>query len=95
MASARFGLIYSARSGADCLEFSALTDRLRKVVEEKLLVEVVGLEPRPVTVSMGLTAVQDRDNSIDDVIKRADDALYRAKQMGRNRVEVCGERARR
>lgn len=77
--------------GADCFESSSFADRIRKVVEEKLRVEVVGLEPRQVTVSMGLTTVLDRDDTIDSVIKRADDALYRAKQMGRNRVEVCGE----
>ena len=77
--------------GADCLESSAVADRLRKVVEERLRAEAFGLESRSVTVSMGLTTVHDKDRNIDGVIKRADDALYRAKQMGRNRVEVCGE----
>ena len=38
------------------------------------------------TVSIGVTAVKNIDNSLDDIIKRADKALYQAKNQGRNRV---------
>jgi diguanylate cyclase (GGDEF)-like protein len=75
--------------GADCLETSAFAERVREAVAERLRVDIPGVEPRAVTVSMGLTAVQERDATIDAVVKRADDALYRAKQTGRNRVEAC------
>jgi diguanylate cyclase (GGDEF)-like protein len=40
-----------------------------------------------VTVSAGVTAIEPGD-SLETLIARADDALYRAKQAGRNRVEV-------
>lgn len=38
------------------------------------------------TVSLGVTRVRDRDRDIEEVLNRADEALYKAKRMGRNRV---------
>lgn len=38
------------------------------------------------TVSIGLTSCLDDDKSIDDAMRRADMALYQAKEAGRNRV---------
>lgn len=40
-----------------------------------------------VTVSIGATYLKPEDNTIDDLIKRADIALYKAKASGKNRVE--------
>jgi two-component system, cell cycle response regulator len=40
----------------------------------------------PITVSLGVALIESPSDSIDDIIKRADDALYRAKREGRNRV---------
>jgi diguanylate cyclase (GGDEF)-like protein/PAS domain S-box-containing protein len=42
------------------------------------------------TVSVGVAHLKDEDGSIDDLLHRADDALYRAKDKGRNRIEVAG-----
>lgn len=44
--------------------------------------------PVRVTVSLGVATLCEADESIDDVLKRADAALYRAKEAGRNRVMV-------
>lgn len=44
-------------------------------------------EPVTITVSMGMTAFRPGEHS-DLVLKRADQALYRAKNAGRNRVEL-------
>jgi diguanylate cyclase (GGDEF)-like protein len=42
------------------------------------------------TVSIGVTSLRNSDNGIDAVLKRADDALYQAKNGGRNKVVLVG-----
>ena len=42
-----------------------------------------------VTVSIGVTQVRSEDTSLDDVLSRVDATLYRAKNNGRDRVEVA------
>jgi len=42
-----------------------------------------------VTVSIGVTQVRSEDSSFDDVLSRVDETLYRAKNNGRDRVEVA------
>ena len=44
--------------------------------------------PLQFTVSIGLAAAQAGDTAFDQVVQRADSALYRAKARGRNRVEL-------
>lgn len=41
----------------------------------------------PITVSIGIASYSDRDTSAEDLLERADQALYRAKAGGRNRIE--------
>jgi predicted signal transduction protein with EAL and GGDEF domain len=41
-----------------------------------------------VKVSLGVSQNKNKDKSIDDVIKRADDALYFAKMNGRDQIVV-------
>ena len=49
-----------------------------------------------ITVSIGLSCVGFDESTIEPALLRADDALYRAKQSGRNRVCIsgCGEMSR-
>lgn len=67
---------------ADTESAMALAERLRVSVEEK-----TGDALTPgCTVSIGVTMVQDGDETLDSVIGRADRALYEAKAAGRNKV---------
>ena len=45
--------------------------------------------PHQVTASFGIAALNAHDHSMDDLVARADAALYRAKNGGRNRVEAA------
>ncbi len=63
-------------------------ERLRKAVE-RLNLEVDGTRI-PITASFGVTgvALADPAETVADALQRADRALYRAKENGRNRVEM-------
>lgn len=47
-----------------------------------------GPDAIPITLSIGVTPFTARDEDIDAILARADRALYRAKDNGRNRVEL-------
>ncbi|WP_221046938.1 GGDEF domain-containing protein [Methylogaea oryzae] len=67
----------------------AAGERLRRAVEsEPFATEGQLLR---LTVSIGVAALDPRDGSFDDMLRRADDALYAAKAGGRNRVEASGD----
>ena len=60
-----------------------LSEQLRTLVEANELVP-----DQPVTISLGVAELR-RDESADDWLHRADEALYRAKRAGRNSTEVA------
>ena len=59
-----------------------MAEKIRKAVESHTFTLDL-----PVTISMGISEYKDNE-SADELIKRADNALYMAKENGRNRVEV-------
>jgi diguanylate cyclase (GGDEF)-like protein len=59
-------------------------ERVRSAIEA-LQLEHRGI-PIPLTTSIGLADIAPEDDVLEDLIFRADSALYRAKQEGRNRV---------
>jgi diguanylate cyclase (GGDEF)-like protein len=46
------------------------------------------LEGRKVTISLGISELLPEDQGIEDLLQRADAAMYRAKEAGRNRIEL-------
>jgi diguanylate cyclase (GGDEF)-like protein len=69
---------------------------VRAQVEQTPVPTGTGDPPVRVTVSMGVCTVGGPDQLADpdELVRRADEALYRAKRAGRNRVETaCGPSA--
>ena len=63
-----------------------VTDRLREVLEKTKT--RTGKKTLSVTVSIGVSCREEPAQSIMDVIKAADKALYKAKEAGRNQVKT-------
>ncbi len=72
--------------GTDIAGAHLFAERLRRAVEQYRNSDAA-TEPS-ITVSIGLTLLEVDDHSSDTPLARADAALYRAKQNGRNRVEM-------
>ena len=67
-------------------EANEVAESIRRLVEEGLSASVTGL-PRDLTVSIGVSTFDaDVDESFEDLIDRADQCVYIAKRMGRNKV---------
>jgi len=63
---------------------SLVAERLRKSVENT--VTRTGIDDINVTVSIGLTEINDTDQNFSCALNRADQALYIAKDQGRNKI---------
>ena len=63
-----------------------IVDRLRENWQQHAA--VLDGQPCASTVSIGLTNLQETDNHVDELIKRADGLLYQSKENGRNKVST-------
>lgn len=79
-----FLVLLPSLAGADA---AAVAERLRAAVQ--VLDVRSGGSPVPLTVSVGVTGATAADRSYDEVVRRADAALYEAKARGRNCVVVA------
>lgn len=76
--------------GADENQSQFAAERIRKQVEEMEVLFADSSKSIRITASFGVASLQvDSDDHLDDLIRRADDAVYRAKNEGRNRVCFC------
>jgi len=57
-----------------------LTERIRTRVKE------APVNNATITLSLGVVSIQEDDRSLDDIIRRADQNLYKAKKGGKDRV---------
>jgi len=65
---------------------SILAERIRKDVEKFCRPEVNKEIPVPVTISMGIASFPDDASNKEGLIQKTDEALYKAKQAGKNKV---------
>ena len=63
-----------------------VAERLRRRIAAEPFKIQQGARSVPVTLSIGIAALRGRDDTAAGLLKRADQALYRAKRDGRNRV---------
>jgi two-component system, cell cycle response regulator len=63
-----------------------VAERLRRRIAAEPFAIQQGSRVIPVTISIGIAALRGKDDTAANVLKRADQALYRAKRDGRNRV---------
>jgi len=78
-----FALLLPQTSAAQAM---VVAEKLRKLTEGWQFPGV----PRPVTISAGVAAFPDDGASRDELVRAADNALYAAKQAGRNQVCFSG-----
>ncbi len=69
------------------LRASEIAERARAAVEAATLLR--GNDPVSVSVSVGVAAAYPGDRDVQDVVERADEALYEAKAAGRNRISIA------
>ena len=70
-----------------------VAERLRAHIEAGARSEIQGADMAPITVSIGVASIRAGAHAIEALIDQADQALYRAKQSGRNRVVLFGTAA--
>jgi len=80
-----FVIVLPATKASDAI---VLAERIRTSVANKKM-DVGSSSPITVTVSIGIADNSQAGNSIKDMIELADQALYAAKEEGRNRVHVA------
>ena len=64
-----------------------IAQRMRLAVQHSVF-DLTG-QAITMTVSIGIATIQEADQSFDNLLQRADKALYMAKGLGRNRVEFA------
>ena len=64
-----------------------IAEKLRRTVE-KTPVQIDNIITVPFTISIGIAAIEENDTMIEEVLNRADRALYQAKKNGRNQIVI-------
>ena len=62
---------------------------MRREREANVHRDVEELDGAPVTASFGVATFERADDRLEDLVAAADEAMYRSKETGRNRVTVA------
>jgi len=73
------------RDGAE-----AVAERVRQCIERGALMRSDGRFGTPLTVSIGVASFPGQSDGLEDLVRNADAALYKAKRAGKNQVETFG-----
>ncbi len=77
-------------SSTSCEEAMTVAERIRAGTERMKAESLIGLAPPLITVSVGLSCADGGTATVGGLMKSADDALYQAKDGGRNRIVTAG-----
>ena len=69
-----------------------VAERVRRGVEHESVTGNGSLSGSAITVSVGVAALTEDVSSLEHLVEKADDELYRAKRAGKNRVAAVGRR---
>jgi two-component system cell cycle response regulator len=73
---------------ADQEESIQVAERLREIIENRPFLPQNGTKTLKITVSIGIAFFRSQESSPEELIRHADQALYRAKKEGKNRCHV-------
>lgn len=74
--------------GLDAIQAQAAAEHLRSTVQSQALSHPQLSEPVAMTISLGLACVETQSETLDQLYRQADQALYLAKSSGRNCVKT-------
>ncbi|MCE5194387.1 MAG: diguanylate cyclase [Nitrospiraceae bacterium] len=69
-------------------EAMVIAEKIRLKIKEPFHLEKEPAHNLNITVSIGVSSLSSVDKTLDDIIKKADDGLYKAKKLGRDRTET-------
>jgi len=72
----------------DAQEATEIAERLRETIDLTKITLATGL-PLHFTVSIGIATLKEKNTNIDILLNNADEALYQAKETGRNKVYLA------
>jgi diguanylate cyclase (GGDEF)-like protein/PAS domain S-box-containing protein len=79
-----FGFLFPETDAAGA---EVVCERLRRDISSSSF--IIDKKEIHCTISIGVSAINDADKTIDDLINHSDKALYDAKQKGRNRISIA------